>query len=255
MAGDKAPRAAGSAPIDLAILKDDLGIPPTDASNDAWLQRRVDAVWARMEAYTNRKLCSPPASFVDDWGELVIQHHHVNLPPAIAFPRRGSIFLRYYPVPAIEAVVVNDQDLDASKVRWDNASGKLLALNSDQAHAQDLGQPLIGGRARITYKAGWDELPADLYECLLGAVQVMWNARQSQGSGLGGGTVSRIAVNDVGDVEISPGNTFVAAATRGPGAADPILGPFAALLDDYVDLRNAMGAESFPTTKPAPVTP
>jgi hypothetical protein len=51
----KAAAKATHAPIDLATIKDDFGIPAGDTSQDEWLQRRIDGVWARMEAYTCRK--------------------------------------------------------------------------------------------------------------------------------------------------------------------------------------------------------
>ena len=33
-----------SAPIDLDTVKDDLGIPASDSTSDAWLQRRIDGI-------------------------------------------------------------------------------------------------------------------------------------------------------------------------------------------------------------------
>jgi hypothetical protein len=244
---EKAAAKATHAPIDLDTLKDDLGIPEGDTSQDEWLQRRIDGVWARIEAYTLRRLCAPPASFIDDWGELIDQHYSANQPPIISYPRRGSVFLRYFPVASIDAIVVNEEAHATTDVRWDKASGKLLSLQASGI-AEDLGQVLVSGRARITYKAGWEELPADLYECLLGCMQTLWSQRQLQSAGMSGGTVNRISVIDVGDVEVSPVNPFVQAASRGPGAADPLLGPYANVLDVYVDHRSGMGLELFPTT-------
>src|ERR1700760_1554593 len=106
---DKAAAKATQAPVDLYTIKDDLGIPAGDTSQDEWLQRRIDGVWARMESYTYRKLCAPPAGFVDDWGELIDQHYAANQPPVISYSRRGTVFLRYFPVASIDAIVVNDQ--------------------------------------------------------------------------------------------------------------------------------------------------
>jgi hypothetical protein len=248
MADTRAEAKVTHAPVDLDIIKDDLGIPQGDTSEDEWLQRRIDGVWARMEAYTCRKLCAPPSAFIDDWGELIDQHYSWNQPPMISYPRRGSVFLRHFPVASIDAIVVNDLAHAVTDVRWDKASGKLLSLQVSGI-AEDLGQLLVSGRARITYKAGWDELPADLYECLLGCMQTLWAQRQSQSAGMSGGTVNRISVIDVGDVELSPVNPFVQAASRGPGAADPLLGPYANVLDVYVDHRSGMGLEIFQTTR------
>jgi hypothetical protein len=238
---------ATNAPVDLDTLKEDLGIPQGDTSQEEWLRRRIDGVWARMESYTCRKLCAPPSAFVDDWGELIDQHYSWNQPPVISYPRRGSVFLRYFPGASIDAIIVNDQAHAVTDVRWDKTSGKLLSLQPSGL-AEDLGHVLLSGRARITYKAGWDELPADLYECLLGVMQTLWAQRQAQSAGMSGGTVNRISVIDVGDVELSPVNPFVQAASRGPGAADPLLGPYANVLDVYVDHRSGLGLEILPTT-------
>jgi hypothetical protein len=251
----KAAAAVTHAPVDLAILKDDLGIAAGDASQDAWLQRRVDGVWARMEAYTFRKLCAPQQAFVDDWGKLVDQHYVAAQPPVIAYPRRGSIFLRYFPVVSIDAVVLNDQDLVAADARFDPVSGKLFTLSATQL-AHDLGHELVSGRARITYQAGWPELPPDLYECLLGVMQTLWMGRQSQAAGMGVGGINRVSVIDVGDVEVGRANPFVESALRGAGAvADPLLGPYANLLDLYTDHRTGMGLDIFPTTTAVVVAP
>jgi len=52
---EKAPKAM-HAPVDLDTIKDDLGIPHGDTNQDEWLQRRIDGVWARMEAYRPHRL-------------------------------------------------------------------------------------------------------------------------------------------------------------------------------------------------------
>ena len=47
---EKAPKAMHT-PVDLDTIKDDLSIPHGDTNQDEWLQRRIDGVWTRMEAY------------------------------------------------------------------------------------------------------------------------------------------------------------------------------------------------------------
>lgn len=245
-------------PFDLAQIKDDLGIPEADTSNDAWLGRRIDGLWQRMESHCMRRLVSPPRQFVDDWGEVVALSRRHNEPPVIAFPARASVFLRVIPVRSIVSIVTNGSPIAAGGVRFDNDTGKLFTVDGAQ-QAHDLGQELLNGRARITYAAGWDDVPGDLYECLIGALSTLWSSRQSQSAGVGGGTISGINVMDVGSIEVDAGNAFVSAANRGAGAVDPMLGPYTALLETYVDWRAAIGSPLFPTTidlsVPAPPSP
>jgi hypothetical protein len=247
-------------PIDLAILKDDLNIPASDTSNDAWLERRIDEIWARFEVFTSRKLVSPPASFVDDWGEVLINGIHINLPPAIAYWPRSTVFLTVYPVTAITAVNLNGNDLaSTADVKWDIASGKLLGLDPSLLPGEWFGgdrgggldRRLLASRARITYTAGYDDVPPDLYAALLGVITPLWQARQAQQSGFGGGAVTQVDVMDVGSVQLAGANAFVEATLKGVRTTDPLLGPWAANLTDYIDWRATLGAECFPTNRPA----
>jgi hypothetical protein len=233
--------------LDLTTLKDDLGIVGNE--QDAWLTRRVDGVMARFEKYTSRRLAVPPATFVDDWGLLADQLRVWNEPPVLNREPRGSRFLRCFPVASIEAIKINDQDHDAAAVKFSPKTGELFTLTANQL-AHDCGVELWNGRARITYKAGWATLPADLYEALLGIIQPLWAARQAQTAGIGAGAISSINVVDVGSVEVGDGlNPLVTASTRSPGnAVDPLLGPWITLLDQYVDLRVKIGSTIMPVT-------
>ena len=240
------------APIDLAILKDDLGIAADDTTQDAWLQRRANGVWAAMETYTSRSLRAPPMGFVDDWGEMILNDRY-HLQPPMHFANghnRGSVFLRQFPVISINAIELNGSIIDPSHAMFDGESGKLFDLTgAGGGHAFDLGRLLPSARARVTYLAGWAELPSDLYEVLLGAVQQMWLSRTSQASGIGGGNISEVLVQDVGSFKMAGANMFVSSANaRGPGAVDPILGPYTATLDHYVDWRMSLGLATFPTS-------
>jgi hypothetical protein len=243
-----------TAPIDLAILKDDLNIPPTDTTNDAWLQRRADGVWARFETFCGRKLCSPPQPFVDDWGEISIAGHHVNLPPVIAQWPRTTQFLRVYPVAAITAVRLSGTDIDATKTLWDIDSGKLFTFEAVATGwggwaGENLSRRLLGEQARVEYLAGWDTVPPDLYEALLGAMQVLWQGRVAQQQYGGSGYVRQIDVIDVGSVQFASANSFVEGTLKGVGTNDPLLGPWLNNITDYIDWRATLGAECFPTTK------
>jgi hypothetical protein len=254
---DTKPKARSAPPVDLAILKDDLNIPATDTSNDAWLERRIDEIWARFEVFTSRKLACPPSSFVDDWGEVQLGGQHINLPPVIAYWPRTTLFLTVYPVTAITAVELYGNPLaDLSGVRWDIRSGKLLTFDGEQVanagwFGGGLDRRLLYDRARVTYTAGWDAIPPDLYAALLGVLTPLWQARQAQQSGFGGGAVTQVDVMDVGSVQLAGANPFVEATLKGVRTSDPLLGPWAANLTDYIDWRATIGAECFPTSKPA----
>lgn len=243
------PRAA---PPILDEIKEDLGI--TDTLNDAWLIRRIDGIWSRMEVYTSRKLCVPPSKFVDDWGNITTTNRVYGQPPPLVYPPRASVFLRYIPVPTIEAVEIDGALLAPADmaVRWDKANGKVMALRTSDADAQDLGRDLRAGNVRITYTAGWDEIPSDLYEVVLGAITPLWNTKKNALAGASGGAggITGITVADVGSIDLAENNAFVTSAAQ--GSTDPLLGPYAAMLNDYIDHRAGLGWEGMPTTEPAP---
>lgn len=249
-----APAPLAAPPSLLAILKDDLGIAAGDTTNDAWLQRRIDGVWARMEKYTSRRLCAPPAAFIDDWGLIVVNAPSQPVPPALMFPPGASVFLRYFPVAAISAITMDGAAGNQAGVRFDPNTGKLLGLTPGALYAEDLSCRLIGSRARITYTAGWAAVPGDLYELVLGTIQPMWQQHSTQTAGLPiNGRITSIDVMDVGSIGVESGSQFVAAASKNAsGSADPLLGPYTALLDHYVDHRVRIGHALMPVTVPGP---
>jgi len=195
------------------------------------------------------------ASFVDDWGELTVNGAHYNLPPSIAFRLKTTVFLHQVPVRAITAVELDGTPADASKARWDIPSGKLFNIRPGTDMAEDLSQALLGSRAKVTYTAGWAEMPPDLYAVLQGALAPLWASRQSQQVGGIGGTPTEINVIDVGSVTMSANNSFVDATLKGGGADDPLLGPWVSNLTSYKDWRNVIGVDCFPTTKDGPAVP
>lgn len=234
--------------FDLEVIKDDLGI--TGSENDDWLIRRIGGVWARFETYTSRYLAVPPATFMDDWGALSSIMATASQPPAIDFPPVGSPFLRATPVRSIIGVVRNGTPAnDPTTVVYESGSGKLFSLGDGQL-AHDVSRELRAGSVRITYTAGWDTIPADLYEALLGCLSVLWAQRTGQSAGIpGGGSISSIDVTDLGAMTFG-GSTFVEAALKrgGGGVADPLLGPWTTNLDYYYDARVNMGSPLIPTT-------
>lgn len=237
------------APVDLDDVKDDLGIK--DYASDEWLCRRLNGIWSRIETYTSRKLCAPPQGFMDDWSEIAVAAPFQPAPMwALAWPPTATVFLRYHPVVSIDGISFNGTPGDPAAVRFDPRTGKLLTLRNPQIGAEDLSRELIGSRVQVTYKSGWTEIPADLYEVVLGSIQVMWNSRQAQAAGLPPGGLSVINLIDVGSVEVGTGgNTFEQAAMKGVGNDDPLLGPWVNILDHYVDHRSRIGSALFPTTR------
>lgn len=243
-----------SAPADLFLtIKEDLGICG-GSEHDAWLQRRIEGVWSRMEHYTARSLAAPPISFMDDWTRISRTNTHYPLPPALCRTQGSTVFLRHFPVAGIEAVEINGVAADPTGVSFDPRSGKLFALYGPPS--QDLSGALYN--TRITYRAGWDTIPGDLYEVVLGAVATQYASRAAAGASGAppGSMVTGITVADVGSLEVAPGgNAFVNATMKGVSTTDPILGPYVSTLDLYVDQRSLIGHALLPVTEPVPVTP
>jgi hypothetical protein len=235
------------APVDLARIKDDLGIPADNTSSDAWLARRIDGIWSRMQAYTGRPLLLA-STWTDDWGRLITNQPAYVEPPLIAAWASGSVFLRVFPVQSIAKATFNGVELDKSRVLFESGSGKLIGLEGAPC---DLRRALIGGRVAIDYEAGFAELPPDLYEVVLGALTPQWTARQAAQGGVApdGFLPTRISATDVGEIELSPAANFFVDQSGRRGAADPLLGPFAMLLDPYVDWRTMLGG-AYPATTP-----
>jgi hypothetical protein len=246
-AAKASPRA--TAPIDLTTIKDDLGIAAGDTSNDAWLQRRIDGIWGRIQTYTARPMMLA-GGWVDDWGQLITNHPAYTEPPLIRAIPSGTVYLRVFPVAAITKLTLDATDQAVSRLIFDAASGKLVALDGI---ATDLRSFLLYSQARIEYTAGFSVLPDDLYEVVYGALQPQWSARQASMSGIGG-TPARVVVQDVGEVQMMPAaNFFIQEATqqRASGGVDPLLGPFNTVLDPYVDWRTMLGG-AYPTTVALP---
>lgn len=237
--------AAGTCPIDIQLVKDDLGI--TGTADDAWLQRRMDALWSHMEDYCSRPL-QPPLLYEDNWSEIAQPWQpHVPWPPAPT----ASVFLRRFPVLSIAQATINgDAAYDVAKIVFD-AAGKLLSVDGPGL-VTDLSYFLPSARAVIQYVAGLDPIPASLYEAMLGALSVQWANRQAVQSGLavGGFLPSRINATDVGSIDLDQApNYLVDQASRAGRVADPLLGPYVGLLEPYVDWRAMTGSAAYATTK------
>jgi hypothetical protein len=239
------PAVVADAPVfDLDTIKDDLGIPLDDTTQDAWLQRRIADIWGRFESYTMRSLAVPPATFVDDWSAVVELSRHILLPPSWDFRQRASTFLRQFPVIAITAFEIDGGPGDPAIVRFKASTGQLLSLDGNY-WSHDLGWRLSGSRARITYTAGFATVPADLYGALVGVLQMMWTQRAATVAGLPAGVKSVNAI-DVGEVSFYDSSKLleqqIASTAEG---GDPLLGPFTASLAPYVDWRSGLGSATY----------
>lgn len=247
-----APGVRSQLEIDLDIVKDDLGI--TGNENDAWLLRRIGEVWSRFETYTSRYLAIPPATFTDDWGKISSTMAYANQPPVLDFAPVGSPFLRVTPVRSIIGIVRNGAaGTDPTAVMFEAGTGKLFSLGPEQ-QGHDVSRELRAGSVSITYTAGWDDIPPDLYNALIGVLTPLWAQRTGQSAGIpGGGSISSIDVTDLGALTFG-GSTFVEAALKrgGGGIADPLLGPYTSTLDYYYDARVNMGSPLIPVTTMMP---
>jgi hypothetical protein len=219
-----------TAPIDLDDLKDDLGI--ADDYSDAWLTRRVEAIWSRIETYTQRTLRVPPATFRDTWTWPTLT---VYRPPVWTLPI-PPVFLRQFPVTEIVSYETGGVEGDLDLVQVEMATGKILTLDGNP-----LGWPPDG--TAIAYKAGWDVLPAELYEIVLSIMTPLWTSRKAQTAGTLTGVTS-INIADTGSIDLAgvSSTDFVGAALKGD--IDPMLGPYTATLDPYVDWRSTLGSSN-----------
>lgn len=233
------------APIDLAVLKDDLNID--DDYSDEWLQRRVNAIWSRIETVTGRILRAPPATFRDDWSAVTAASLAIAPPLFTTGQERASIYLRQFPVVSIDAMTIDGEELDEealAAVTFDKETGRILTLDGNPAF--DVGQRLFSGAAVIDYTAGWDELPADLHDIVLQIVSPLWIARQAQTSDALTNATS-IDIADVGSISLQSRPVYADIAAKSGG--DPVLGPFKANLGPYIDYRTKFAGAGLPSTE------
>jgi hypothetical protein len=134
-------------------------------------------------------------------------------------------------------------------VLFDPTSGELTGMVVGSQYGCG---PITSFIPKITYSAGYDELPLDLYECLIAILGTLLAGRKAQQENLtiGGMTVDSVQVHDVGNVRlsqtISSGSAF---AQIGKNAGyDPLLGPYTIVLNRYRDWRNIIAAEGRPIT-------
>lgn len=232
--------------VDMTALKDDLGI--TGTADDAWLQRRVANVLEAMQVYSGAYI-GPVVDFEDDWSRLVVRGRLI-LAPFWPSHGRASPYLTHAPVTEIGAAFQGTTTIDVAKVLFDPKTGEILSLTG--APVSDLERHLVPTLTRIQYSAGYEALPGDLYEALVGIIRDLLAIRRGSGLGIGTGAmaVKSITIADVGTVSLGgAAGQFESAAMRGGGPAEPLLGPWAASLGPYRDLAGMIGDRARPSSK------
>jgi len=220
--------------FDLDTIKDDLGIPVSDTTLDAWLTRRCEAIWSAFRKYTGQWL-SPKATFIDDWRNARDARYAVSYPPG---DPRNSVYLTQLPVVAItKCELPNGFELDVTRVIYDPRTGELK--NGDISAVS-----LID--AMVTYEAGNDAIPSDLYDAMIGILTQMYGARQQVQSGIGGMGIDTINVQDVGLIKVRSSSFGFDDKVNSTATMDPLLGPYTATLEGYKDWRNKLGLAGLP---------
>jgi hypothetical protein len=213
---------------DIPSIKDDVGI--TDNASDEWLTRRLNGLWDNIRKYTARYL-SPQATFVDDWSMMSERHANVYPPQRTYTMASNSMYLSEYPVVSITECIVNGTDV-ASEVNFDPNNGQMVNATPES---------FLG--AKIKYVAGYEKVPTDLYEVIVAIITRMYALRVQNLAG--GGGAELVNVQDVGVVKFGA-QSFGGFDSSVEGVTDPILGPYANVLDGYKDWRNKLGLNGLP---------
>lgn len=223
---------------DLPILKDDLGIPADDATQDAWLTRRMNGIMDAIREYTGLWI-APVATFIDDWTD-VKQDRLADYYPE-KYGSKNSVLLYEYPVVSIEEALINGASIDKASVRFDARTGELKGTQ--------IGGHLSYQNAKITYKAGSDTVPAAIYDVMLGIMTTLYGARRAQIATGGAGSmgpIDSVTIADVGQLKMASPSYGFDSSMSGYSGMDPILGPYTKTLDGYKDWRNKLGLAGRP---------
>lgn len=236
--------------VDMAALKDDVGI--TGTADDAWLARRVANALEAFGVYTSAYI-GPVQAFEDDWSRVVYRGRY-HLAPHVPIDIRVAPYFVHAPVTEVTAAFQGTTSLDVAKVLFNPETGEIQSLSGSPV--VDVRRDLVGTLTRIQYSAGYETLPGDLYEALVGVIRGPLAVRRGAGAGglsVGGVAAKSIAIADVGTLTLGgAASEFEAAAMRGAGAVDPLLGPWTASLAPYRDLAGLIGDRGRPVTKVMP---
>lgn len=183
----------------LAAIKESLGIAPEDTTKDAAIMRAGDAALAAMRRATGRVLY--PVHNVRETFARTEAYQFEGNPP---------LWLSQLPVQGIDLVSEWGTPGDPTHYRV-MPSGKLLVSGQ---------RVRVAGEFVIEYRAGYTDLPADLYAALVD----LCGKTATAPAGAAPGIIRKVSVVDVGAIEY--------ADTGGEGA-DPILGDWLSTVEAY----------------------
>lgn len=199
-------------PWDLDTVRAVAGYQPADTTHDAALMRVMDVVLATVENLLDRPLLRK---------RECVEFFNVN-DRRLQLPR--------YPVCKVfapqEGVIVH------------NRRGWIEPATGQCWRPDDM------GRVVVDYEGGYDPLPSDLEDALLGAFSFRWDHSDPTtglpvaggGAATTGGEVSRVTINDFGSVSFASGGSSAAQASSTQGI-DPgywgWLAPWASILMKY----------------------
>lgn len=196
-------------------------------ADDAWLTRQAEIVLAAMRSVTGRWLY-PQSECID-----VFQAPQDPCGGCAPSCGCGS------PCPPVEVAVLPAGELisiSQGNVALSPTDYLLTKRGELRTTADRRPVPVPAtGWLTLVYQGGFAELPADLLDALLNLVGAAWEAAgkgASPGQPIGMG---RVQIADVGSVDMP--------VPEAPGLpADPILGPYTALMAPYVTIAGQVGA-------------
>jgi len=208
-------------------LRTEIGLAPDDASQDAWLEARVNGILAAARRFARRHLW-PVASFRDVFA---------NEQPCCCPCGMPAAILAETPVQELTAITIDGAPADVADFEV-SKSGRLYRIN-----AGGVPVPVFAFLTLSTeYTAGFVNLPADIFEAIAAIIRQAWGA-SSAGQAAGADPllgVSRVTVFDVASVEYSDaGGAYYESSV--PKSGNAILGPWTSVFYPYRDYARGIG--------------
>lgn len=205
--------------IALDDMKNYLGIPLLDTSNDAFLTLNIQVVSDAIEGYCKRKFAS--ATYTQTFYKNKFQSIPDSLP------------LYHYPLVSIASVVEKDEDAEpgtpVTDYRYHNPTG-ILEKNWGRFFAN-------GNMVVAEYVAGYAVIPALIQSVTYSLVQERYNKRMSGVSLDFGSDVQRISVPGVISIDFDYSLNNNERKTH----FGTILGSHINVLDSYASERHILG--------------